>query len=196
MILIKNIGYTIPLILYAIDRSLDIIFGAFGHSTLKVIFPKPLSYIYMSPCLHWIHHSINPKHFGKNLSMKYVFWDKIMGTYLDESNLKDINMGLKIPAQYNKYNPFYSYYILPWKKKFLKDLNTSYSIKYINKYFSIFMIINDLYKENNLPNIFNLNSNDFLINLAPDHSLIIVAFYYNFLMLFISSSKLKMVLNF
>ena len=45
----------------------------------------------MSPALHWIHHSINPNHYDKNLGMKFPFWDKLFGTYLDESHLKDIH---------------------------------------------------------------------------------------------------------
>ena len=45
----------------------------------------------MSPSLHWIHHSINPEHHDKNLGFVFPFWDKIFGTYLDESHIKNIS---------------------------------------------------------------------------------------------------------
>ena len=60
-----------------------------GHSSLKVIFPKPFSYLYMSPSLHWLHHSDKPEHYDSNFGSKYPFWDQMFGSYLDESYLKD-----------------------------------------------------------------------------------------------------------
>ena len=46
---------------------------------------------FLSPSLHLIHHSNNPKHFDKNFGFVFVFWDKLFGTYLDETNLKEIH---------------------------------------------------------------------------------------------------------
>jgi len=95
-------------------------FGFIGHSSLKLVFPKPISYIFLSPSLHWLHHSDNPKHFNKNFGRVLCIWDQLFGTYLDESNLKDIKgFGIK-NSEYNKFNPLYCYYILPIKKLFKK----------------------------------------------------------------------------
>ena len=103
-------------------------FGFIGHSSLKLVFPKPISYIFLSPSLHWLHHSDNPKHFNKNFGRVLCIWDQIFGTYLDESNLKDINgFGIK-NSEYNKHNPLYCYYVLPIKKLFKKfRVNSSFS---------------------------------------------------------------------
>lgn len=93
-----------------------------AHSSLKVLYPKPFSYVFMSPSLHWIHHSDNQSHFNKNFGRVFCIWDRIFGTYLGESHLKDIN-GFGISgSSYNKYNPFYCFYILPTKKILAKKL--------------------------------------------------------------------------
>ena len=102
--------------------------GYIGHSSLKLIFPKPISYIFLSPSLHWLHHSDNPKHFNKNFGRVLCIWDQIFGTYLDESHLKDIKeFGFK-HSSYNKYNPFYCYYILPIKKLLRRKLKINLRI--------------------------------------------------------------------
>ena len=93
-------------------------YAVLGHCSVKILYPKPFSYIFLSPSLHWLHHSTNPKHFNSNIGNVFVFWDKLFGTYLDESNLKDIKaFGIKY-SQYNKYHPLYSYAILPFQKIF------------------------------------------------------------------------------
>ena len=117
-------GYIIPVVIYTIDLFIVLLGSLFGHSSVKLIFPKFLSYIYMSPALHWIHHSINPEHYDKNLGMKFPFWDKMFGTYLDESHLKDIKGYGVENTEYNRYNPFYTYYLLPWKKIFRRIRNS------------------------------------------------------------------------
>ncbi len=95
-------------------------FGYIGHSSLRLTFPKPISYIFLSPSLHWIHHSNNPKHFNKNFGRVLCFWDQVFGTYLDESNLKDITEFGVDNSEYNKHNPLYCYYILPLKRLYKK----------------------------------------------------------------------------
>ena len=78
----------------------------------------------MSPSLHLLHHSDNPEHFDCNYNMRYSIFDRFFGTYLDESNLKDLNsFGVK-NSQYNKYNPVYASTILPLQKisKRIKNL--------------------------------------------------------------------------
>ena len=100
--------------------------GYIGHSSLKLVFPKPISYIFLSPSLHWLHHSDNPKHSNKNFGRIFSIWDRVFGTYLDECSLKDIKrFGFKHSA-YNKNNPFYCYYILPLKKLMRRKLKINF----------------------------------------------------------------------
>jgi sterol desaturase/sphingolipid hydroxylase (fatty acid hydroxylase superfamily) len=109
-------GYLLPFFIYLIDTLIDEMNFYVGHSSLKVIYPKPFSYFYISPALHWLHHSDNPNHYDCNFGTKYPFWDKLFGSYLDESYLKD-NFKFGVPnTEYNKYHPLISYYFLPLMK--------------------------------------------------------------------------------
>ena len=92
--------------------------GDIAHSSFKVIYPKWLSFFLMSPSLHWIHHSSNPKHFNKNFGTFFTFWDKAFGTYLGEEHLNDVKeFGIK-GSYYNKVHPFTSYFLIPIKRVF------------------------------------------------------------------------------
>ena len=115
VLLTKNLqdGLIFPFLLFILDRVVKDYQDWFAHSSYKIIYPKPISYILMSPALHWIHHSDNPKHFNKNFSTRYSIWDRLFGTYLDESHLVEVKgFGVK-NTRYNKYHPLYSYVCLP-----------------------------------------------------------------------------------
>ena len=111
-----NQGYYFPFIMYAAYKSLDFFQTVVGHSSSYCIYPKPFSYFLMSPSLHWLHHSDNPAHYDCNFGMNFAFWDRIFGTYLDESNLKDIKAFGVPGTDYNSYHPLYVLTILPIKK--------------------------------------------------------------------------------
>ena len=67
----------------------------------------------MSPALHWLHHSDNPDHYDCNFSNTLTIWDKLFGTFKDESHLKYISgYGVK-DTEYNKHNPFFASIFLP-----------------------------------------------------------------------------------
>ena len=108
-----NQGFYFPIFIYFTYTMIDYIAGYVGHSSLLFLYPKPLSYVLMSPSLHWIHHSDNETHYDKNFGSIFIFWDKLFGSYLDERHIKDITcFGVK-NTQYNKYHPLYSYFVLP-----------------------------------------------------------------------------------
>ena len=107
-------GYFIPVLIYGIYITFSLSATYAAHSSMKIIYPKPFSRIFMSPSLHWLHHSTNPKHFNSNYGQVITLWDKCFGTYLDESYLNEIE-GFGIGnTEYNKYNPLYSYLLLPF----------------------------------------------------------------------------------
>ncbi len=106
-------GHFLPLLITIVLLTFEKFCDMVGHSSICVIFPKPLSYIYMSPSLHWIHHSNNIEHFDKNFGQRFPFWDKIFGTYLDESHIKNIDGFGVSNTTYNNFNPFYAFACLP-----------------------------------------------------------------------------------
>ena len=106
-------GHLLPLIIYVTYTSLEIFCNVLGHSSVAVILPKPISLFFMSPCLHWIHHSQNVEHYDKNFGQRFTFWDKMFGTYLGEEHVKEILGFGVLNSEYNKHNPFYTYSIIP-----------------------------------------------------------------------------------
>ena len=112
-------GNFITLGLYVFDLVMTDFFGYFGHSSSKLIYPKPFNQIYMSPALHWLHHSRDERHWQCNFGEKYPFWDKLFGTYLDETHLNEVtHYGVYGGSEYNKFHPLYSYTIVPILKIF------------------------------------------------------------------------------
>ena len=121
-------GYISPVLLFLFLGTMRYIYEQAGHSSYKIVYPKPISFLFMSPSLHWIHHSDNPKHYNKNLGEFLTIWDKIFKTYLDESHIDEIkSFGVK-NTQYNKYHPLYSMSILPIVK-ITKRLKTLFLVK-------------------------------------------------------------------
>ena len=109
-------GSTLLLSIQIVHTILFIFNDVFGHSSLKIIYPKPISNFIMSPSCHWLHHSSNPKHYNCNFGITYTLWDKVFGTYLDERNIKNIyGFGVE-NTQYNKHHPIYAMYFLPFSK--------------------------------------------------------------------------------
>ena len=106
-------GSFIVLSIYMIHMFFQTIYIYYGHSSLKIVYPRPLNLFLQSPACHWLHHSTNEKHFNCNFGGTYTIWDKLFGTFLDESHLKEITeFGVK-NTEYNKHHPIYSYTILP-----------------------------------------------------------------------------------
>ena len=118
LIIIKGLatGSVLILSIQILHTALSFIADFFGHSSLKIIYPKPISYFLMSPACHWLHHSINPDHYNCNFGVTYSIWDRMFGTFIDESHIENINGFGVENTQYNKHHPIYSMYFLPLSK--------------------------------------------------------------------------------
>ena len=78
-------GYFIVFFIWILHNTIGLLSVYLGHnSSLRIIYPKPISYLLMSPSLHLLHHSDNPEHFDCNYNMRYSIFDRFFGTYLDE----------------------------------------------------------------------------------------------------------------
>ena len=106
-------GNLIPFFLVATWATLMQIQTFAGHSSFKISYPKPFNYILLSPCCHLIHHSNRVEHFDKNFGFVFCIWDRLYGTYLDESNLDDVTCYGIDNSEYNKHHPAYSFLVLP-----------------------------------------------------------------------------------
>jgi len=54
----------------------------------------PLSYIFISPAQHQIHHSRLPEHRDKNCGFAFAFWDALFGTLYVPKDREVFPMGL------------------------------------------------------------------------------------------------------
>lgn len=64
------------------------------HSHIWITFPRWLSYIFVSPAMHQIHHSIDPKHFNKNYGEIFALWDWMGGSLYIPREREDLAFGL------------------------------------------------------------------------------------------------------
>jgi len=57
----------------------EVVWGAFLHSDLPISL-GPLKWVLITPAFHRIHHSIEPRHWDKNLGEVLTVWDWLFGT--------------------------------------------------------------------------------------------------------------------
>ena len=109
-------GYQSVMIIYLLFNSFRVATMYLSHCSLKIIYPKPISYFLMSPSLHWIHHSDKPEHYDSNFGMIFPFWDILFKSYIGEVEIDNIKGYGVRNTLYNRYNPFYSHYLIPINK--------------------------------------------------------------------------------
>lgn len=64
------------------------------HSHIWIPIRGWLGYIVQSPAHHHIHHSTDPRHYGKNLGFCLSFWDWMFGTLYVPNKREEIEFGL------------------------------------------------------------------------------------------------------
>jgi sterol desaturase/sphingolipid hydroxylase (fatty acid hydroxylase superfamily) len=74
----------------------------FRHSHHWVSF-GPLSYIFNSPAMHQIHHSIEVRHREKNYGIVFSFWDLLFGSFYSPKEKEVFRIGLEDPAEQELY---------------------------------------------------------------------------------------------
>ncbi len=76
-------------------NALDFLYYTIGayhlaHSHVWLMFPRIAREIFLSPALHLIHHSVDPKHRDKNFAFTFTIWDRLFGTlYMPHDSEKD-----------------------------------------------------------------------------------------------------------
>jgi sterol desaturase/sphingolipid hydroxylase (fatty acid hydroxylase superfamily) len=86
----------------------------FRHSHIKFVYPKWLQYILICPSQHQIHHSVEPKHWDKNMGYVFAFWDYFFGTLYIAKTEDVYEYGLS-KTQDNTYDSLANIYIQPFK---------------------------------------------------------------------------------
>jgi sterol desaturase/sphingolipid hydroxylase (fatty acid hydroxylase superfamily) len=73
------------------------LFAQFWYHTQHINKMGWLEYIIVTPAHHRVHHAINPEYLDKNYGQIFIFWDRMFGTFQEESTA--------IPAVYGVTRP-------------------------------------------------------------------------------------------
>lgn len=92
------------------------------HSQIWFSYPAWLSHIFVSPAQHQVHHSVEVKHFDRNMGLIFAFWDKLFGTLYVPKKYEKLQYGIN-KRQPNPFNSIWDLYFLPvkWAWESLKD---------------------------------------------------------------------------
>lgn len=83
------------------------------HSHLWISY-GPLSYVFVSPAQHQIHHSTDERHLNKNLGTIFAFWDYFAGTLEVPREPASLTFGLT-EGEHENFRTVASLYLLPLK---------------------------------------------------------------------------------
>ena len=90
------------------------------HGNIKVNIGWLGRNVFVTPQLHKIHHSSEERHFNKNFGTIFIFWDRMLGTYHAEEEVREVGIE---NGPYNKRGFIYDMYI--GFKMFIMNLTSS-----------------------------------------------------------------------
>lgn len=94
------------LILYGLS------FYPLRHSHLPLRFGATLERVLMSPAMHQLHHSGDPRHYGRNLGLAFSLWDRLFGTFAPPERDASGPLGLGA-AERGAYDSVWALYTTP-----------------------------------------------------------------------------------
>jgi sterol desaturase/sphingolipid hydroxylase (fatty acid hydroxylase superfamily) len=107
--------------LVLIANSIYYTYNFFGshlrHSHMWLQWPKSISYVFMSPAMHQIHHSVKKKHFDRNFGEIFSLWDTIFRTVYIPEKYEEIKYGL-VGDLPNPHTSLKKAYFLPFVESF------------------------------------------------------------------------------
>jgi sterol desaturase/sphingolipid hydroxylase (fatty acid hydroxylase superfamily) len=84
------------------------------HSHINLRFPRWLEYVLVSPGQHQVHHSTDARHWNRNFSTLFAFWDVLYGSW-HASEPKPVRIGLA-DGESLEYRSLRALYLLPFVK--------------------------------------------------------------------------------
>jgi sterol desaturase/sphingolipid hydroxylase (fatty acid hydroxylase superfamily) len=87
------------------------------HSHLPLRFGARIGRVLMSPAMHQLHHSSEPRHHGKNLGLAFSLWDRLFGTLAAPEPAMSAPLGLGT-EQRGAYETVWALYTKPLAELF------------------------------------------------------------------------------
>jgi sterol desaturase/sphingolipid hydroxylase (fatty acid hydroxylase superfamily) len=84
------------------------------HTHYKISFGV-LNHVILSPHWHQLHHSVNPKHYDKNLGLLFSFWDRLFGTQCIPEPDENFTFGL-MDRDVRSYQSLFGLWIMPLQR--------------------------------------------------------------------------------
>jgi sterol desaturase/sphingolipid hydroxylase (fatty acid hydroxylase superfamily) len=106
-----------PFTLFEINVFLAIFyFSAFHlrHSHVWVRYPVWLQHIFICPAQHQVHHSVDRKHWDKNMGFVFAFWDWAFGTLYAPKGKEELTFGLGTEEDGGSWHSVRALYCLPF----------------------------------------------------------------------------------
>lgn len=86
-------AYTV-LSINAVDFAWNATGSNLRHSHVWLSYPRWLSHLLISPAMHQVHHSADPRHHDKNLGNIFALWDWLFGTLYLPERVEPVSFGL------------------------------------------------------------------------------------------------------
>jgi sterol desaturase/sphingolipid hydroxylase (fatty acid hydroxylase superfamily) len=104
--------------------------GFLRHSPVWLHFGGRLNHVFYSPAHHQIHHSEDPKHWGKNLGGVLAIFDWMAGTLYVPREREDLSYGLASAEENERYNTSVgSLYFLPFLRIWRDHLRPALAVR-------------------------------------------------------------------
>jgi sterol desaturase/sphingolipid hydroxylase (fatty acid hydroxylase superfamily) len=87
------------------------------HSHVWLSYGWRLNHVFVSPCMHQIHHSSEPRHFDRNFGNFFAFWDWIFGTIYVPKGKENFALGIS-NNQHLEFNSIWNLYFVPFKNAY------------------------------------------------------------------------------
>lgn len=85
------------------------------HSHIWLAYPRAISHVLVSPAQHQIHHSLDPKHFDRNLGFVFAFWDWLAGTLYVPAGKEELSFGLD-GGEHEEFDSVWALYLRPFRR--------------------------------------------------------------------------------
>ena len=106
-------------------QSISVLFAHITHANVGLphSLDKVISYIFVTPNMHKVHHHFQLPLTDKNYGNIFSIWDRIFGTYHSVNNSKLVIYGIDTHMKDKKVNSFYDLFFIPFQK--IKKINKS-----------------------------------------------------------------------
>ncbi len=105
------LGYPLDVIATAV--AVNAIYQTLVHTEHVGKLWAPIEYVMVTPSNHRVHHARNPRYIDKNFGTLFIIWDRMFGTFVEESDEEACEFGITTPVA--SYNPLWINLHLWWQ---------------------------------------------------------------------------------